>query len=68
MATKEKKDPKETPLMKQYYAIKAKHPNALLLFRVGDFMKRSAKMQLRPRKYSALCLLSEEMVLRQASN
>ncbi len=27
----------ETPLMKQYYAIKAKHPDALLLFRVGDF-------------------------------
>ncbi len=28
---------KETPLMKQYYAIKAKHPGAVLLFRVGDF-------------------------------
>lgn len=27
----------ETPLMKQYNAIKAKHPQALLLFRVGDF-------------------------------
>ncbi|HSV75599.1 MAG TPA: DNA mismatch repair protein MutS [Bacteroidales bacterium] len=27
----------ETPLMKQYYSIKAKHPDALLLFRVGDF-------------------------------
>lgn len=27
----------ETPLMKQYYDIKAKHPDALLLFRVGDF-------------------------------
>ncbi len=27
----------ETPLMKQYNAIKAKHPDALLLFRVGDF-------------------------------
>jgi len=27
----------ETPLMKQYYAIKGKHPDALLLFRVGDF-------------------------------
>lgn len=27
----------ETPLMKQYYAIKEKHPDALLLFRVGDF-------------------------------
>lgn len=28
---------KETPLMKQYNAIKSKHPGALLLFRVGDF-------------------------------
>jgi len=27
----------ETPLMKQYSAIKAKYPDALLLFRVGDF-------------------------------
>ena len=27
----------ETSLMKQYNAIKAKHPGALLLFRVGDF-------------------------------
>ncbi len=27
----------ETPLMRQYYAIKAKHPDAVLLFRVGDF-------------------------------
>ena len=27
----------ETPLMKQYNQIKAKHPKALLLFRVGDF-------------------------------
>jgi DNA mismatch repair protein MutS len=27
----------ETPLMKQYNQIKVKHPQALLLFRVGDF-------------------------------
>lgn len=27
----------ETPLMKQYYSIKAVHPDAILLFRVGDF-------------------------------
>ena len=31
------KGAKETPLMKQYNQIKAKHPQALLLFRVGDF-------------------------------
>ncbi len=27
----------ETPLMKQYYEVKGKHPDAVLLFRVGDF-------------------------------
>ncbi|MBP5473691.1 MAG: DNA mismatch repair protein MutS, partial [Bacteroidales bacterium] len=27
----------ETPLMKQYYSVKTKHPDAILLFRVGDF-------------------------------
>jgi len=34
LATKSKK---VTPLMKQYNTIKAKYPDALLLFRVGDF-------------------------------
>ncbi len=34
MAAKEKK---VTPLMKQYNAIKVKYPDAMLLFRVGDF-------------------------------
>ncbi len=34
MATKKKK---VTPLMKQYNAIKVKYPDAMLLFRVGDF-------------------------------
>lgn len=28
---------KETPLMKQYNSIKARYPDAMLLFRVGDF-------------------------------
>ncbi|MFD2915668.1 DNA mismatch repair protein MutS [Psychroserpens luteus] len=32
-----KKAKKVTPLMKQYNAIKVKYPDALLLFRVGDF-------------------------------
>lgn len=33
----EKKENTVTPLMKQYNSIKAKYPDALLLFRVGDF-------------------------------
>ncbi|MDN3669157.1 DNA mismatch repair protein MutS [Echinicola jeungdonensis] len=37
MAKAKAKEAKETPLMKQYNSIKAKHPGALLLFRVGDF-------------------------------
>ena len=28
---------KETPLMQQYNKVKATHPEAVLLFRVGDF-------------------------------
>ncbi|MFV0606162.1 MAG: DNA mismatch repair protein MutS [Niabella sp.] len=34
---KSKKDPNDTPLMQQHKAIKQKYPDALLLFRVGDF-------------------------------
>lgn len=38
MASSEKeRQDVETPLMKQYYSFKAKYPEALLLFRVGDF-------------------------------
>lgn len=33
----QKKPVTETPLMKQYNSIKARYPDALLLFRVGDF-------------------------------
>ena len=29
--------PAHTPLMRQYLAIKAEHPDVLLLFRMGDF-------------------------------
>ncbi|MFZ5553613.1 MAG: DNA mismatch repair protein MutS [Bacteroidota bacterium] len=37
MAKKNSTEVSETPLMKQYNSIKAKYPDALLLFRVGDF-------------------------------
>ncbi len=33
----------ETPLMKQYNSIKGKHPDAILLFRVGDFYETFGK-------------------------
>lgn len=35
--TKKSDKPTVTPLMKQYHQIKGKYPDALLLFRVGDF-------------------------------
>ena len=39
MATKsvKTKEKKQTPLMQQYFGMKAKYPDAILLFRVGDF-------------------------------
>lgn len=32
-----KNDTSLTPMMKQFYQLKAKHPNAIMLFRCGDF-------------------------------
>ena len=32
-----KKDNELTPMMKQFFSFKAQHPDALLLFRCGDF-------------------------------
>ena len=37
MAKKDTGKTVETPLMKQYFRIKNQHPDAILLFRVGDF-------------------------------
>ena len=34
---KQKEENKDSPIMKQWKELKAKHPDALLLFRVGDF-------------------------------
>lgn len=39
--------PVETPLMKQYYEIKNKYPDAVLLFRVGDFYETFADDAIR---------------------
>lgn len=39
--------PVETPLMKQYYDIKSKYPDAILLFRVGDFYETFAEDAIR---------------------
>jgi DNA mismatch repair protein MutS len=60
MATKEKKKHKETPLMSQYYAIKAKHPTALLLFRVGDFYETFGEDAIRASKILGIVLTARK--------
>ena len=32
------KAPEDTPLIKQFFSVKAQHPEAVLLYRVGDFL------------------------------
>ncbi len=54
--TKQKTKAKETPLMKQYYQIKAKHPDALLLFRVGDFYETFGEDAIRASKVLGIVL------------
>lgn len=44
------KEAKETPLMKQYNEIKAKYPDACLLFRVGDFYETFGEDAIRAAK------------------
>ena len=44
------KKTKQTPLMKQYNQIKGKHPDAILLFRVGDFYETFGEDAIRAAK------------------
>ena len=50
------KEKKETPLMQQYYSIKAKHPGALLLFRVGDFYETFSEDAIKTSKILGIVL------------
>lgn len=47
---------KETPLMKQYNSIKAKYPDAVLLFRVGDFYETFGEDAIRASKILGITL------------
>lgn len=47
---------KETPLMKQYNGIKAKYPDACLLFRVGDFYETFGEDAVRASKILGITL------------
>jgi DNA mismatch repair protein MutS len=51
-----KKDPKETPLNKQYNQIKVKYPGALLLFRVGDFYETFGEDAIKASKILGIVL------------
>jgi DNA mismatch repair protein MutS len=55
LAAKEKAV-KETPLMKQYNEIKAKYPDACLLFRVGDFYETFGEDAIRASKILGIVL------------
>ncbi|GIV40934.1 MAG: DNA mismatch repair protein MutS [Vicingaceae bacterium] len=46
----------DTPLMKQYAAIKAKHPEAILLFRVGDFYETFGEDAIKTAKILGIVL------------
>ena len=46
----------ETPLMKQYNQIKARHPQALLLFRVGDFYETFGEDAIKASKILGIVL------------
>ncbi len=46
----------ETPLMKQYYGVKSKHPDAILLFRVGDFYETFAEDAIKTAKILGIAL------------
>ncbi len=46
----------ETPLMKQYNSIKAKYPDALLLFRVGDFYETFSEDAIKASKILGIVL------------
>jgi DNA mismatch repair protein MutS len=47
-----------TPLMAQYFQVKAQHPDALLLFRVGDFYETFAEDAVKASKALGITLTS----------
>ena len=52
----EEKSYAETPLMKQYNQIKGRHPEALLLFRVGDFYETFGEDAIKTSKILGIVL------------
>ncbi|MDR1974826.1 MAG: DNA mismatch repair protein MutS [Bacteroidales bacterium] len=56
--TKKTQDGAVSPLMKQYHEIKAQHPDATLLFRVGDFYETFGQDAVRTSKALNIVLTS----------
>ncbi len=56
LASEKTKSVSETPLMKQYNQIKARHPQALLLFRVGDFYETFGEDAIKTSKILGIIL------------
>ena len=51
-----KKSSEDTPMLRQYFAVKAQHPEALLLYRVGDFYETYSDDALTASKVLGLVL------------
>ena len=54
----ERQTGKESPLMKQYFELKAQYPDAILLFRVGDFYETFGSDAVRTSKALGIVLTS----------
>ena len=64
-----KKDTKKiTPLMQQYNAIKAKYPDAMLLFRVGDFYETFGEDAIQASKILDIILTKEAQEVKVKQN
>lgn len=53
-----------TPLMEQYYSMKAKHPDAILLYRVGDFYETFSTDAIHTSNVLGIVLTKEIMAVR----
>ena len=51
-----RKEEVETPMMRQYKAMKREHPDAILLFRVGDFYETYGEDAVRESKILGIAL------------
>ena len=50
------KQPQDTPLMQQYFRLKAQYPDAILLYRMGDFYETFAEDAVKASKILGITL------------